>query len=81
MRWLTVLTQYVSDLAEREDAEKAGDARTDCEHCQLAFVQLSNFIDGHMRFLGQSFDSSLVWGAFVKRRGRGNSVHIVTFLR
>src|SRR5205814_7715784 len=37
-RWMTALTQYLSDLPGREDGEKAGDARTDCEPCQLAFV-------------------------------------------
>jgi hypothetical protein len=49
---MTALTQYVSDLAEREDAEKAGDACAGGKHCQLAFVQLGNVIDWHVRFSG-----------------------------
>lgn len=67
--WMTALTQYVSDLTDREDAEKGGDACTDCEHCQLAFVQLGNLLDRHVRFFGQGFDGSLVRGAFVRMRG------------
>ena len=76
---MTALTQYVSDLAEREDAEKAGDACADCKHCQLVFVQLGNLIDWHVRFSGQGFDGSLVRGAFARMRGRGKSGHVVAF--
>jgi len=46
---MTALTQYLSDLPGREDGEKVGDARSSCEHCQLAFVQLSNVIERHIR--------------------------------
>ena len=35
---MTALTQYLSDLLGREDGKKAGEARPDYEHCQLAFV-------------------------------------------
>jgi hypothetical protein len=66
---MTALTQYVADFPDREDAEKAGDACADCEHCQLAFVQLDNLIDRHVRFSGQGFDGSLVRGAFVSMHG------------
>jgi hypothetical protein len=72
---MTALTQYLSDLPGREDGEKVGDARSSCEHCQLAFVQLGNVIERHMRLLGQGRDGSLVPGAFARRRGRGKPVH------
>jgi hypothetical protein len=35
---MTALTQYLSDLLGRGDGKKAGEARPDYEHCQLAFV-------------------------------------------
>jgi hypothetical protein len=73
------LTQYLSDLPGREDGEKAGNARTDCEYCQLVFVQLGNLNDWHVRFSGQGFDGSLVRGAFARMRGRGKSGHVVAF--
>jgi hypothetical protein len=73
--WMTVLTQYLSDLPDREDGEKASDARPDCEHCQLVFVQMGNVIDRQVRFSGQGFDGSLVYGAFARMRGRGKPVH------
>jgi hypothetical protein len=65
---MTALTQYLSDLPGREDGEKVGDARSSCEHCQLAFVQLGNVIERHMRLWGQGRDGSLVPGAFARRR-------------
>jgi len=72
---MTALTQYLSDLTGREDGEKAGDTRTDFEHCQLAFVQPGNLIDRHVRLSGQGFDGSLVRGAFARMHGRGKPVH------
>ena len=57
------------DLPGRENGEKAGDARPDCEHYQLVCVQLGNVIDRHVRLSGQGFDGALVRGAF--RRGPG----------
>ena len=75
-RWMTALTQYRSDLPGREDGEKAGDARTGFELCQLVFVQPGNLIDRHVRFSGQGFDSALVRGAFARLRGRGKTVHV-----
>ncbi len=68
-RWMTALTQYLSDLPSREDSEKAGDARTDFEHCQLVCVQLGNVIEGHVRLSGQGFDGALVRRAFTRMRG------------
>jgi hypothetical protein len=73
---MTALTQYLSDLPGREDGEKAGDARTDGAHCQLAFVQTGHLIDRHVRLLGQGFDGSLVRGASAGMRGRGKPVHM-----
>ena len=73
--WMTVLTQYLSDLPDREDSEKAGDARPDFERCQLPFVQLGNLIDRHVRLAGQIFDGALVRRAFARMRGRGKPVH------
>ena len=72
---MTALTQYLSDLPDREDGEKAGDARPDFERCQLAFVQLDNLIDRHVRLSGQIFDGALVRRAFARMRGRGKPVH------
>ena len=72
---MTALTHYLSDLPDREDGEKAGDARLGFERCQLAFVQLDNLIDRHVRLLGQVFDGSLVRGAFAGMRGREKPVH------
>jgi len=66
---MAALTQYLSDLPGREDGEKVGDAGTDCERCQLAFVQLGNLLDRHVRLLGQGFYGSLVRGTFARRRG------------
>jgi hypothetical protein len=74
-RWMTALTQYLSDLPGREDSEKAGDARTDCEHCQLVCVQLGNVLDRHVRLSGQGFDGALVRGAVARLRGREKPVH------
>ena len=34
---MVMLTQYLSDLPHRKDGEKAGDARTNFEPCQLVF--------------------------------------------
>ena len=73
--WMTTLTQYLSDLPGREDSEKAGDARTDFEHCQLVCVQLGNLIERHVRLSGQGFDGALVRRAFTRMRGRGKPVH------
>jgi hypothetical protein len=73
---MTALTQYLSDLPGREDGEKAGDARTDCERCQLAFVQTGNLIDRHVRLLGQGCDGSLARGASARMHGRGKPVHV-----
>ena len=75
-RWMTALTQYLSDLPDREDGEQAGDARTDFEPGQLAFVQLGNVIDRHVRLSGQGFDGALVRGAVARMRGRGKPVHV-----
>ena len=72
---MTALTQYLSDLPGREDGEKVGDARSRCEHCQLAFVQLSNVIERHIRLLSQGCDGSLVPGTFARRRGQEKPVH------
>ena len=72
---MTALTQYISDLPGREDGEKVGDARSSCEHCQLAFVELGNVIDRHGQLLGQGFDGSLVPGTFARRRGREKPLH------
>ena len=74
--WMTVLTQYLSDLPGREDGKKAGDTRPDFEHGQLAFVQLGNVIDRHVRLSGQGFDGSLVRGTVARMRGRGKPVHM-----
>lgn len=74
-RWMTGLTQDIADLPDREDSEKAGDARTDCEHCQLVCVQLGNVLDRHVRLLGQGFDGALVRGAVERLRRRGKPVH------
>lgn len=74
--WMTTLTQNLSDLPDREDSEKAGDAGTDCEHCQLVCVQLGNVLDRHVRFSGQGFDGALVRGAVARLRGRGKPVHM-----
>ena len=73
---MMALTQYLPNLPSREDGEKTGDTRTDGERCQLAFVELGNLINWHVRLLGQSFDGSLVRGAFARRRRRGKSVHV-----
>jgi len=66
---MTALTQYISDLPGREDSEKAGDARTDCEDCQLVCVQLRNVLDWHVRFSGQGFDGALVRRTVTRLRG------------
>jgi hypothetical protein len=66
---MTALTQYLSDLPGHEDGEKVGDARSSCEHCQLAFVQLGNVIDRHVRLSGQGFDGARVRRAFARMRG------------
>jgi hypothetical protein len=55
-----VIGLFPPEVSSNEDGEKASDARPDCEHCQLAFVQLGNVIDRHVRCLGQGFDASLV---------------------
>jgi hypothetical protein len=73
---MMALTQYLPDLPSREDGEKTSDTRTDGERCQLAFVEFGNLINWHVRLLGQDFDSSLVHGAFARRRSRGKSVHV-----
>ena len=72
---MRVLTQYLSDLPGRKDGEKAGNARTDCECGQLAFVQTGDLINRHVRLLGQGFDGSLMCGASTRMRGRGKPVH------
>ena len=72
---MTPLTQELADRSSRKDGEKAGDARPDFERCQLAFVQLGNLIDRHVRLAGQVFDGSLVRGAFARMRGRERPVH------
>jgi len=46
---MTTLTQDLADLASRKDGEKAGDARTGCEHGQLVCVELGNLLDRHVR--------------------------------
>jgi len=74
---MTALTQYLSDLPGREDSEKVSDARTNCERCQLAFVELGNLINWPVRLLGQDFDSSLVRGTFAPGRGRGKPMHML----
>jgi hypothetical protein len=76
VRWRTALTQELSDLPGREDGEKAGEARTDCKDCQLALVELGNVLDRHVQLAGQGFDGSLVCGAVVRMRGRGQTGHI-----
>jgi hypothetical protein len=50
--------------------------RSDCEHCQLVFVQLGNVIYRHVRLVGQGFNGSLVRGAFARMRGRRKPVHL-----
>src|SRR5437667_12292318 len=71
-----VIGLFPPEISSHEDGEKASDARPDCEHCQLAFVQLGNVIDRHVRCLGQGFDGSLVRGAFARMRGRGKPAHV-----
>jgi hypothetical protein len=53
---MTPLTQDLADLAGRKDGEKAGDARTGCEHSQFACVELGNLLDRHVRLAGQGLD-------------------------
>ena len=78
---MTALTQYLSDLPGREDGEKAGDARPDCERCQLAFVQLGQLdrsaraiVGPGLRWLARAWrfraggvdEESLCMGRFLK---------------
>ena len=46
---MTTLTQDLADLASRKDGEKAGDARTGCEHGQFVCIELGNLLDRHVR--------------------------------
>jgi hypothetical protein len=78
---MTVLTQDLADLAGREDGEKAGDARTGCEHGQFVCVEFGNLLDRHVRLAGQGFDGSLVYGTVVGMRHRGKHSHGVAFVR
>jgi hypothetical protein len=71
-----VIGLFPPEVSSHEDGEKAREARPDCEHCQLAFGQLGNVIDRHVRCLGQGFEASLVRGAFARLRGRGKLVHV-----
>jgi hypothetical protein len=71
-----VIGLFPPEVSSHEDGEKASDARPDCEHCQLVFVQLGNVIDRHVRLAGQGFEGSLVPGAFARMCGRGKPVHV-----
>jgi len=50
--------------------------RTNCEAYQLAFVELGNMIDRHVRLLGQGVDGALVPGALVGRCRRAKPVYM-----
>jgi hypothetical protein len=65
---MTTLTQDLTDLAGRKDGEKAGDARTGCEHGQFVCVELGNLLDRYVRLAGQGLDGALVRGAVVGMR-------------
>ena len=73
---MTALTQYLSDLTDREDGEKAGDACTACEHCELVCIELGHLIDRHMKLPCQGFNGSFTREAFTRMRGRGTPAHV-----
>jgi hypothetical protein len=62
---MTTLTQDLADRSGHEDGEKAGDARTGCEHSQFACVELGNLLDRYVRLAGQGLDGALVRSAVV----------------
>ncbi len=84
-RWrahgMTTSTQDLADPSGREDGEKAGDARTGCEHGQFECVELGNLLDRHLRLAGQGLDGALVRSVVVGMRRRGKHSHGVAFLR
>ena len=57
------LAQQLADIADREDAEKALDARADLELGPRLVVELRDFIDRHLRFPGEVLDGALVMGS------------------
>src|SRR4029434_6479180 len=78
---MTTLTQDLADLASRKDGEKAGDARTGCEHGQFVCIELGNLLDRHVRLAGQGLDGALVRSAVVGMHRRGKQSHGVAFVR
>src|SRR5687767_8693831 len=56
-------TQQPADIADREDAEKALDARTNLELRARVVVELRNFLDRHLRFAREVLDGPLVNGS------------------
>jgi len=65
---MTTLTQDLADRSGREDSEKAGDARTGCEHSQFTCVELGNLRDRYVRLASQGLDGALVRSAVVEMR-------------
>ena len=78
---MTTLTQDLADRSGRKDGEKAGDARTGCEHSQFVCIELGNLLDRHVRLAGQGLDGALVRDAVVGLRRRGKHSHGVACVR
>ena len=57
------LTQQPADIADRENADKALDARAGLELDPRVVVELRDFIDRHLRFPGKVLDGPLVNGS------------------
>ena len=54
------LTQHLTDIAHRENAEKTPDARTDLELGPRVLVELRDFSDRHLRFPGEALEGPLL---------------------
>lgn len=68
------LTQHFPDISDRENAEKAPEARTYLKLGACVLVELRHFTDWHLRFSGQELDGSLVMGccAVISVHGNGS---------
>ena len=58
----SALTQRFPHIPERENADKAPDARTNLELGPCVFVELRHFTDRRLRLPGQELDGALVMG-------------------